>query len=103
MHVAVNGMPSVSRSTGKVLEVNLLLEILRARGDQHALAAQNRGNQIGEGLAGPGAGFGEQHAAVLEPPRDGVGHFELPGAGLKVGNRARQHAAGREDGVDGVA
>ena len=85
---------------GDVLEVDLFLEILRAGGNQDALAAENRGNQIRERLAGAGSRFREQHAAVFEPARDGGGHFDLARAGLEVGDRARQRAIGREDRVD---
>ena len=51
---------------GDVLEVDLFLQVLRAGGDQHALAAENGGNQVGERLAGAGARFREQDAAVFE-------------------------------------
>ena len=54
----------------KVLEENLFLEVLGAGRDQHPLAAEDGGDEIRERLAGAGAGFGEQDAAVLERARD---------------------------------
>ena len=54
----------------KVLEENLFLKVLGAGRDQHPLAAEDGGDEIRERLAGAGAGFGEQDAAVLERARD---------------------------------
>ena len=47
----------------QVLEVDLLLQVLGAGGHQHALAAEDGGDEIGERLAGASAGFGKQHSA----------------------------------------
>ena len=85
---------------GNVLEVDLLLEVFRARRDQHALAIQNRGDEIGERLSGPRTRFGEEDAAVLEHTRDGRRHLDLAGARLEVGHRPGERAAGRERGLD---
>ena len=87
---------------GNVLEEDLLLEVLRAGRDQHALAAEDGGHEIGERLAGAGAGFGEQDAAVVERAGDRVGHLDLAGARLEAGQRAGQRAAGREGLRDGL-
>ena len=93
MYVAVKGTPSASRSTREVLEVDLFLEVLRAGRDEDALAAEDGGDEIGERLAGAGAGFGEQHAAVLERAGDRVGHLDAGRrAALEVGQRLRQRA-----------
>ena len=83
-----------------VLEVDLLLEVLRAGRHEHALSAENRGNQVGERLAGAGAGLRQKHPARFELPCDGDGHVDLPGAALEVGHRTSQGTVGREDGVD---
>ena len=53
----------------QVLEEDLLLQVLGAGRDEHALAAEDRRHEIGERLAGAGARFGEQHAAVGEDAR----------------------------------
>ena len=87
---------------GNVLEVDLFLEVLRAGGDEHALAAENRGHEIRERLAGAGAGFGEQDAAVLEDARDGRGHLDLAGARLEIGHGEGKRAAGAKAGLHGV-
>src|SRR5207247_8197737 len=81
-------------------EVDLFLEIFGAGRDQHPLTAENRRNQVRERLARAGPRLREQHAAFLEPPRDGGGHFRLAGARLEVRNRARPRAIGCEDGFD---
>src|SRR5262249_36503728 len=85
---------------GNVLEENLLLQILRARRDEHALAVQNGRNEIRERLAGARAGFREQHAALLEGVRDGSGHLDLAGARLERRQRARERTVGGEEGFD---
>ena len=73
-----------------VLEVDLLLEVLRAGGDEHALAAQDGGHEIRECLAGAGPGLGEQDAAAREDLRHRGGHFDLPGAWLEVRHRTER-------------
>ena len=88
---------------GNVLEVDLFLQVLGAGGDQHAFAAEDGGHEVGERLAGAGARFGEQDAAVLEDARHGRRHLDLSGARLEVGHRQRERAAGGEDGGDRLA
>ena len=56
----------------QILEEDLFLQVLGAGRDEHALAAEDRRHEIGERLAGPGAGLGEQHAAAGEHRRDGA-------------------------------
>ena len=68
-----------------VLEEELLLEVFGAGGDDHALAGENRGDQIGERFAGACAGLDDQVLLVGERGFDGLGHFELAGAILVVG------------------
>ena len=85
---------------GNVLEIDLLLQVLRAGGHEDALAAQDGGDEIGERLACAGARLGEEDAAVLEDPRDRRGHLHLPRARLEIGHRAGERPAGREDGFD---
>ena len=82
---------------GNVLEVDLLLQVLRAGRNQHALAAENCGHEVGERLAGAGAGLREQNAAVFEHAGDRRGHVDLAGARLEVGHGERERSARRED------
>ena len=84
----------------QVLEKDLLLKVLGAGGDEDALAAEDRRHQIGEGLAGAGARFREQHAPVSQDCGDGLGHLHLTGASLEPFERLRQRAVRRE-GLDG--
>ena len=66
--------------------VELVLQRAGAGGDDGLQPRQQRRHQVGEGLAGAGAGFGEQHAALLE----------------RIGDRGRQvllRGAWREAGI----
>ena len=88
-----------SRSARQVFEEDLLLQVFRAGRDEHALAAQDRGDQVGERLARAGAGFGQQRAAVVDDRRHGGSHAALPFARLEPRHRARDRARVRERGV----
>ena len=82
----------------QVLEEDLFLQVLGAGRDEHALAAEDRRHQIGERLAGAGAGLGEQRRRrSASTVRDGLGHLELAGARLEA-RRARPASgpSGRE-------
>jgi hypothetical protein len=81
---------------GDVLEVELLLQVLGAGGDHHALAGEDGGQQIRQRLAGAGAGFNNEVLAVDEGIFHGFGHLELPRAKLEIGMHARKHAVSRE-------
>jgi hypothetical protein len=80
----------------EVLEEDLFLEVLRASRDEDTLAAQDGGDEVGQGLPGAGAGFGEEDAAVLEDVGDGRRHLDLAGARFEVGDAACQRAGRRE-------
>ncbi len=82
---------------GEILEVDLLLEVLRAGGNEDALPAENRRNQVRERLSCARAGFGEQNAALVEDVGNGGRHFKLRGARLEAVERGGERAAGRED------
>ena len=79
-----------------VFEEDLLLEILRAGGHENALAAENRGHEIGEGLAGAGPGFGDQRPATFDDVGDGRRHGALSVAWLVPVNGSRQRTIVRE-------
>ncbi len=55
------------------------------------------GKQVGEGLAGTGAGLDDEMAALSESALDGLGHFELPGAVFVGQRRTGEDAAGRKE------
>ena len=67
-----------------VLEEKLFLQILGAGGDDHSLARQDGGNQIGERFAGACAGFDDQMFFIGERGFDSLRHFELAVAILVV-------------------
>ena len=99
----MKGTPSASLQRRQILEEDLLLKILRAGGDQRALPAEDRGDEIREGLARAGAGFGEQRAAALDDAGHGRGHLLLAVARLEAGKRLRERASVREITVMSVS
>jgi hypothetical protein len=62
------------RHRRQVAVEQLVLEGARARRDDHLPAGQQRGHEIGEGLAGAGAGLDREQAARGERFADPVGH-----------------------------
>ncbi len=100
-HVADLQLAQERFEKGDVAEEELLLQGLGAGGDDDALAGAQGGQQVGEGLAGAGAGFDDEVALLGESALDGLGHLELARAVL-VGQRgSRKDAAGREELVEG--
>ena len=83
-----------------VLEVDLLLQVLGAGGDQNPLAIQDRRHEVGQCLAGAGARFREQHPAIVQRVGDGRSHNALALSRLEVIDRADQRTVVGERGVD---
>ena len=87
LHVADFERAEEGFEEGDVLEVELLLEVFGAGGDDDALLAlageAEGGQEVGEGLAGAGAGFDDEVALVGEGLFDGSGHVVLAGAVLE--------------------
>ena len=82
---------------GDVLEEELLLEVLGAGGDDDALAGEQRGHQVGQRLAGAGAGFHDEVALVGERRFHGLGHLHLAGPELVVGMPLGERAVPGEE------
>ena len=61
----------------QVLVEELVLQGARAGGDEHAPAGEQRGHEIGEGLAGAGAGFDHERRAIFQRERHPAGHGQL--------------------------
>ena len=80
----------------QVLEIDLFLKVLRAGGNQDALPAEDGGNEVGERLAGAGAGFREQDAAVVEDSATASAISRCACTRLEAGQRARERAVRRE-------
>jgi len=74
----------------------LILQILGAGGDEHLLPAQQRRHQVGEGLAGAGAGLGDEQAIIVQRRRHRLGHFLLLAARSETGDMRGQRAIGAE-------
>jgi hypothetical protein len=83
-----------------VLEVNLFLEVLGAGRDEHALAVQDRRDEVGERLSRCRCRPPRGGCRPREHPCDGRRHLDLPGTRLEVGHGAGQRAAGRKDRFD---
>ena len=95
--MAVKGTPQRVAQRRQILEEDLFLQILRAGGDQHALPAEDRGDQIRERLARAGAGFGQQRAAAFDDAGHGRRHLPLAVARLEAGQRRRKRTRVGED------
>jgi hypothetical protein len=74
--------------------------VLGAGRDDGLAAPQQRRHQVGEGLAGAGAGFGDQRAWLAMASAIGLGHFGLRLARLEAADGGRERAAGAEQAVD---
>ena len=68
----------------QVLGEQLILQRARAGRDQHARAGQQRGYEVGEGLAGAGARLHHQQLARGQRAADALGHAQLLAAHLEV-------------------
>ena len=88
------------RQDRQILEVDLLLEVLRAGRDQDALPAEDGRHEVRHRLAGAGAGFGQQDAAVREDIGDAARHLALSVARLELIDRPRQRTVVGERVVD---
>ena len=77
----------------------LVLQGLGAGGDDHLAAGQQRGREVGEGLAGAGAGFGDQQAVGCDGRLHFARHGDLLFAQAVAGNGLRERAVGGEKSV----
>ncbi len=100
LHVADAQLAQMLLEERNVLEEELLLQRLGAGRDDDALARANHRQQIRQRLAGAGAGFDDQVAALFERLLHGFGHLQLPAAKLVGRMRARQQASGTEELVE---
>ena len=73
----------------------LVLQRERRGRHHHALVVQQRGHEVGQRLAGAGAGLDEQVLVVGQRPTDLLGHLHLPLAGgaAEGGHGRLQHGA----------
>ena len=68
---------------GQIACKQLVLQRLGGGGDQHALAAVERGHQIGVGLAHASARLHHKHARIFNGLGHGQCHLRLPGTRAK--------------------
>jgi len=95
--------PQLSLEKRQIAEKDLLLERLGRSRDHHFFATQDGGDEIREGLPGPGASLTHEDPLFGEGALDRLGHEELPGAILVPVEGAGQGTAGAEQvpGTDG--
>ncbi len=72
-----DGYPQRPAHHGQVTIEKLVLQILGPGGHDHPASRQQRRNQIGKGLAGPGAGLDDQCVAAVQGAGNGLGHVLL--------------------------
>jgi len=92
------GLPERFAQDWDVFEEDLFLKILRAGGNEDTLAAEDRRDQIREGLPRACASFGDQRPAMLDDVGDRGCHGTLSLARLVVVNRTRQRTIVRKNG-----
>ena len=97
LHVADTQRAKQRLKERHVAKEKLILEGLGAGGDDDALARTQGWEQVGQGLAGAGAGLDDEVTALFESPLHGLGHFQLAGTVFIGQRRACQDAAGREE------
>ena len=83
-----------ARQFGHVLVEKLVLQIARAGRNGDPDTGQQRGNQVGESLAGTGAGFDQQPPAGSQCSADRQRHFLLRRARRVTVYGIRQRAIG---------
>jgi hypothetical protein len=86
----------------QILEEDLLLKVLGAGRDKHALATEDGRNQVCERLAGACASFGDERPAVFNDLSNRGGHGPLTLARLVAVNDCRERAGIRESRGDRV-
>ncbi len=84
LHVGRAQLSHVLLQKGDVLEVELLLQILGAGGDDDAFAGKDGRDQVGQRLAGTGAGLDDQVLFLGQRGFHGLRHLKLALAVLIV-------------------
>ena len=85
-----------------VFLVELLLQGFGGGGNDHAAAAADRGNQVGQRFARSRAGFDDGVVMLFEGIVNHFGHFQLTGAMLVAANHAAfQQTTGPENVAHG--
>ena len=87
----------------QVAVVELVLQRAGAGGDDGLHARQDRRHQVGEGLAGAGAGLGQQRAAAVERIGDRGGQVLLGRTRRERGDVAREVATVLQRRAAGLA
>ena len=86
--------------TRQIAMEQLVLQRLGAGGDDHALARDHCRHQVGKGLAGAGAGLGNQGMAIIDRLGHGAGHDLLHLARHEPRHFTREWAFGPQQFLD---
>ena len=86
---------------GQIAVEELVLQRLGAGRDDDLAAGEERRDEVGEGLAGAGSCFGDQHAGRLDRLGDGVRHLHLAAALAIAGDRRGERPLRREQRLKG--
>ncbi len=96
----MKGTPSAFFRYRQILEEDLLLQVLGPGRDEHALAAEDSGDEIGQSLARARARFGQEHASLREDVGHSRSHLELGRPRFEAVEQGFERAVGREDRSD---
>ncbi len=91
------------RQRRQVLVEDLILQVAGAGRDQHAAPGEDGRQEVGEGLARAGAGFGDQGAAAFEGLGDALGQAALSGPGFEALDGTGERAVVRERALDAIS
>ncbi len=80
-----------------IFQVQLLLQVLCARRDHHALARENRGNQVRERFADARSRLDDQVPAFVQNRFHGFRHLELARPEFVIRMRARKESGAPEE------
>ena len=97
-----DGAPNDLADQRQIAMIELVLQRLGARRNDGFLAAQQRGQEIREGLAGAGAGLDDEPTGLVDRFRHRLGHPRLPGPGHEAGEMIFQGALRPEIVAQGV-
>src|SRR6185437_6412033 len=94
------GPPEGTGDERQILREELILQRPGACRDEHASPGEQRGNEIGEGLACAGPGLDDQHLSRLDRPGHAIRHVHLLRARGEIGQGTLERALGTEDVIE---
>ena len=77
-----SGVPEVGREEREIVGGQLVLQCLGGGGDNGRAPGQDGRDEVGQGLPGAGGRLHHELATAIDDVGHGIGHLELPRAGL---------------------